>query len=294
LINRLTIRFIFVQQHPEYTMRLFLFAILTLCLSCSARTFAETLDTSGQLLNADFEPTHTTPDVLKAWKTSGKVTTESQQDQHWLQLCDANSRAQMDLKLDPAYEQLTITCRFKTTDVVKGKEGWQDARMALRFVDDKYKRVGDWPAIKIRGRETHDWQTITQTLDIPKDAAYLVIEPGISGCCSFDDINIKQHHKPQANAQPSDMLPPAACTNLWQNDTAYTEQSQTQSRICLNDLWQFMPALKGDSDIPPATGSGWGYFKVPGIWPPANRAQSFFFRLEPNRKFNPATSSSMI
>ena len=43
----------------------------------------------------------------------------------------------------------------------------------------------------------------------------------------------------------------------------------SRERLCLNGLWRFLPLVDGRklSDTPPPSGSGWGYFKVPGVWP---------------------------
>lgn len=43
----------------------------------------------------------------------------------------------------------------------------------------------------------------------------------------------------------------------------------SRERLCLNGLWRFLPLVDGRklTDTPPPSGSGWGYFKVPGVWP---------------------------
>ncbi len=42
-----------------------------------------------------------------------------------------------------------------------------------------------------------------------------------------------------------------------------------RERICLNGLWAALPVHDAtvSLDAPPAKGAGWGWFKVPGIWP---------------------------
>jgi hypothetical protein len=276
-------------------MRFVLIAILSLFVTCTTSLPLLAQDGEKVLIHEDFQPKPNedkiNEDFLKTHKHSGNVSIAFVGEQHYLKLMDTNARVSMDLALEAGLEQLTITCQFKTTDVVNGKEGWQDARMAIRFVNDQYKRVGDWPAIKIRGRGTKDWQTVTQTLDIPRDATRVLIEPamfGQSGSCSFDDIIIKQHHPRQVST--GDLPLPDLAIKPWDNANAFQAHSQTQSQICLNDLWQFYPVFQGESETltqqPPVANSGWGYFKVPGIWPPANRAQGFFFAPKIQAKLN--------
>ena len=50
-----------------------------------------------------------------------------------------------------------------------------------------------------------------------------------------------------------------------------------RERQCLNGLWRFFPLSDRNkvTDTPPQKGSGWGYFKVPGIWPQGAGNNSF-------------------
>lgn len=52
-------------------------------------------------------------------------------------------------------------------------------------------------------------------------------------------------------------------------DSPQVSANQYRERQCLNGLWRFLPLSAGQklSDTPPPSGSGWGYFKVPGVWP---------------------------
>ena len=67
-----------------------------------------------------------------------------------------------------------------------------------------------------------------------------------------------------------DASPPdgSSTERLWSFDDAWRARTTTRESVCLNGLWQFLPLLPGNSgitDVPPDH-SGWGYFKVPGIW----------------------------
>ena len=50
-----------------------------------------------------------------------------------------------------------------------------------------------------------------------------------------------------------------------------------RERQCLNGLWRFHPLAEQNkvTDTPPQKGTGWGYFKVPGIWPQGAGNNSF-------------------
>jgi len=56
---------------------------------------------------------------------------------------------------------------------------------------------------------------------------------------------------------------PAGVRTVWDVERAYRETTPTRERICMNGLWRWQPAAKGDA----APAGGWGYFKVPGCWP---------------------------
>ena len=75
-------------------------------------------------------------------------------------------------------------------------------------------------------------------------------------------------------------------------DAPFTEHSTTRERQCLNGLWRFRPLSPDEklSDAPPAAGTGWGYFKVPGVWPQGGgRTNSFQPLLPPEMMKNAAS-----
>ena len=56
-----------------------------------------------------------------------------------------------------------------------------------------------------------------------------------------------------------------------------------RERQCLNGLWRFRPlgAAEKVVDTAPPAGSGWGYFKVPGVWPQGEGSTNSFQPLLP-------------
>ena len=111
---------------------------------------------------------------------------------HWVQLRDGGVM-QHHLKLSPEWTKLVVSARFKLSDYQKGPEGWHGPRIGLRFVDDKNQMVGDYPAQpQIEGNT--DWVNKEVSMDIPKGATQLLIEPGLwgsKGLLEIDDIIVK-------------------------------------------------------------------------------------------------------
>ena len=49
--------------------------------------------------------------------------------------------------LRPEWGVLTLRTRMKTTDLVRGREGWMNGRIPMSFHDKTGKRVGPWPNV---------------------------------------------------------------------------------------------------------------------------------------------------
>jgi len=64
-------------------------------------------------------------------------------------------------------------------------------------------------------------------------------------------------------------------------DAPQVEKNKYRQRICLNGLWRFYPLSDKDiiNDNVPKPGTGWGYFKVPGVWPEHKSPSSPFVPL---------------
>ena len=63
-------------------------------------------------------------------------------------------------------------------------------------------------------------------------------------------------------------LPDGAPTDVWGLDDAWRQKTPTREKICLNGLWGFRPVLSDETiESPPAPGNGWGWCKVPALWP---------------------------
>ena len=57
---------------------------------------------------------------------------------------------------------------------------------------------------------------------------------------------------------------PEGVRAVWDLGKAVREATPTRERVCVNGLWRWRPAAKGEDSVP---AGGWGWFKVPGSWP---------------------------
>ncbi|MFA5263499.1 MAG: beta galactosidase jelly roll domain-containing protein [Opitutaceae bacterium] len=71
----------------------------------------------------------------------------------------------------------------------------------------------------------------------------------------------------------ADLPLPAGIDGVWDMGKAWKQVSPTRESICLNGLWRFSPVVESADMNLPAQGSGWGWFKVPGIWPNSDNFQ---------------------
>ena len=79
---------------------------------------------------------------------------------------------------------------MKATNLAPGKEGWQNGRIALRFLDASGKRTGEWPDVVSVSGTTAE-KTFGKVYSIPPKAALLLIEPahfGKSGSVEFRNL----------------------------------------------------------------------------------------------------------
>lgn len=86
--------------------------------------------------------------------------------------------------------RLHLSGRMRAVALVPGKEGWQNGRIALRFLDRSHKLTGGWPrAVEVSG--TCAEKPFSRVYSIPRGAVRLLIEPahfGRSGSVEFRDL----------------------------------------------------------------------------------------------------------
>lgn len=236
-----------------------LLLLLALCLRTQAGDEAQNMLQGGDFQS--FVPGDKLPPELKAW---GNFSFVKDGDKVWLKLEGKGGMGWV-VALPEDLATLKFSARLKATDVVAGEQGWQDGRIALEFVDAQGKHVGNWPKV-LSAKGSTDWIDFSEEYRIPPGAVSFKVSPsnfGQSGTVEFDEIILL----PGKRREPlSDLSVPEGFAPDPQLARAFGESSQTQARLCLNSLWQFLPVAEATADIPPA-GAGWGWFKVPGIWP---------------------------
>ncbi len=194
------------------------------------------------------------------------VSITSAESNAWLVL-DGPASVSQRLPIDPDWLALRVTARMRTTGVVVGQEGWQDARLAMDFKDASGKHLSPWPNV-FHATGTTAWAKHERTYKIPPGATCLDLNPamfGSAGKVEFDDIAVTVAH---AKGQPIPDLPlPDGAPDTDDLSRAWRRSSSSREEICLNGLWRFLPAAPDRAASQPGPGSGWGWFKVPGIWP---------------------------
>lgn len=183
---------------------------------------------------------------------------------------DGHGGAGKRIPLKPEWKYLVLSMNMRLTGVAAGKQGWQNGRLAMRFFDQDNKGTGPWPDV-FNGSGTSGARKCVRVYEIPQGAASLEISPanfGTSGRVEFTGMSLtplESLEKLNKDAMPPDGSSPE---RLWDLADAFRIVTPTRETVCLNGLWNFFPVRTGnDAGKIPPDGSGWGYFKVPGIWP---------------------------
>ncbi len=237
-------------------------ALLWVPLSCA---FASDKLPDNITRNGDFSLDADNDGYPDGWDKRKGMSIHKEAGTCWLLIDGGGVDTGQKIPLDPAWHKLNLTLRLRATDVVTGDEGWQDARLAMTFTDAKGQRVGDWPNVFHASGST-DWLVCERSYVVPKGAAYLMLNPanfGKSGKAEFEGIKIAVL---QERPKKDDLPIPADVNDPWDLKNAYSISTKTRGKICVNGLWRFMPVLDAGEKIP-QSGEGWGWFKVPGMWP---------------------------
>jgi hypothetical protein len=180
--------------------------------------------------------------------------------------------------LQPDWGVLRVSCGVRYRDIVPGREGWHDGRIAMSFLDAEGRRVGPWPNVLHWQGTADTWRGESREFVIPEGAAQLAWSLSLfsvqSGRLDLDDVQITVlRHRPK----PED----AALPDTWKAALAAAVLEESPVRDCwsLNGAWQFRPmglgkdepgaltpALAGNPPPLPAS-PGWGWTKLPSVWP---------------------------
>ncbi len=106
---------------------------------------------------------------------------------------NGNGSLQRNIPVKPHWKAVRLSFKTRYSNVVQGNANWKNARISCRFLDSKYKAVGPWPNNYHFTGTQEKWKTYSRTYSIPKDAAFLRIEPGnfgSSGKVEFNDFAV--------------------------------------------------------------------------------------------------------
>jgi hypothetical protein len=200
-----------------------------------------------------------------------KVTLSGDAANRWVQIGDGAALSQT-LKLPERAKSVVVSARLKLSNFEKGPEAWHRARVSMVFLDSKGTKVLDQSPIPDLTANS-DWVTKEVTMEVPKNATHLQMQPGLwgsKGQFEIDDIVVKVSDiaAPAAPAAPivaADAPWPAnANFPAWGTEPVEVRSSK-RARISLNGAWKFSPHT-GGGQAQVAPEKGWGYMPVPGNW----------------------------
>jgi hypothetical protein len=243
-------------------MFLWLFASLVVNMAMANPAPAEP---ANLVRNGDFQTDANGDGIPDGWSKASRVTLATKGDNRWLRVDRSSTTQNVALPAD-AWE-IRLTMRMRATDVVRGKEGWQDARLAMSFHDAKGNRVGAWPNVfNLQG--TTGWIDCDRTYRVPTGAVRLTLGASVfgpKGVAEFDDIKIVVTRL-RSKVKDDEPLPEGVA-NVWRMGDAWRAKTPTREKICLNGLWRFRPVVEAkEADTVPKPNDCWGWFPVPGIW----------------------------
>ncbi len=179
---------------------------------------------------------------------------------------DGPGHASLRIPVKPGWKFLKLSAYIQTEQLVPGEQSWQNGRLAMRFYNAKNEAVGPWPDVFGFSGNTPERKCV-RLYPIPAGAAYLLFTPsnfGKSGKVEFSRIHVEAVSNPDALDKDAESPSTSTEAALWSLDDAARKTNPLRESVSLNGLWRFHPS---DAAAPPARGSGWGWFKVPGIWP---------------------------
>ncbi len=106
---------------------------------------------------------------------------------------DGRGGYRMNIPVRPEWGALKLSMKMRTTAVRRGDADWKDARIAIRFHDEKYNGVGAWPAT-FNGAGSGGWRECERVYPIPPEATVFSFEPanfGSSGKVEFKDLKLE-------------------------------------------------------------------------------------------------------
>jgi hypothetical protein len=119
-------------------------------------------------------------------------------DNHFLRVTSGDEPATLacvqTIKIEPAWEILTVSGWMRAQKVVVGEQPWTTPRIAIEFLNEDGAHAGDWPEMPRLEADAAEWVEQSVTVLIPLDADRVEIRPGLIDCqgqVDFDDIQVQ-------------------------------------------------------------------------------------------------------
>ena len=172
-------------------------SIITCAAACAAfmsAFSAEELFPNGDMakLDASGWPVGWTSNAGQWWADVVKVITPGGGQPNTLRLVGENAQIPFEIPLKMEYDTLRLKARMGATDVAKGGEDWQNARIMVTFHDDFGDQVGGWPQL-IEMSGTVAMGDRQQDYKVPAGARMVKLSPanlGKSGTVDVQNISL--------------------------------------------------------------------------------------------------------
>ena len=209
-------------------------------------------------------PGHT-PDI----HTAGQAEYRSEQNGIRLRLTGHLAVVGIKFPLQKGSTVLLVSGESACREVKEGPESWQKGELSLIFFDRdgrRMKRKKENSALRVAG--TRKWTPFQLCFSVPEGAVSAELDGanyGKSGIVEFRNLELLER---QGSFLPDAESPDgSAQEQIWSLSDAYRESNALREKVCLNGLWQFLPVRENAPLRVPPHGSGWAYFKVPGVIP---------------------------
>ncbi len=238
--------------------------VLLLSVLCGrARAQDEDYMSANLIPNGDLEADADADGYPDGWPRVAEAALMEEDGNHFLRIKPYGG-PNFELRLEPDWVAVSVSCRMRCQGIKMGPEGYHDARMVMSWNDADHRHVDPWPDV-LRGTGTFDWRRMERTFIRPPGAEFLSIGPAnfaAEGVVDYDDIVVRGERTPPLRDAPL----PQGAEHVWDIEKAWRLSSQMREEVCLNGLWQLRPALTESEIASPPEGPGWGYLKVPGSW----------------------------
>ena len=160
----------------------------------------------------------------------------------WLQLC-------CEIKLNPKWRVLTLSGEAVVTNLTRGTEKWNTARIMPGFTDAAGKLIINYDGAQW---ETNGHFRFSRPVNIPENAVRVRFDIGFAGGTGILEM---KHLSLKVAEQESDLDFAA----IEREKPLLRAISSDRTELLLNGVWRFKPEI-------PRRKTGWGYIRVPGAW----------------------------